>query len=474
MPPRKRAPSKKVVLDAQADKEADANRIQASQRRKRVNSSAGDASKKSTSKKQKQGVPRATTRVASDVDSAVSTHRHVNSDDDEASATTLGDDNKEGVEGTIRKDPLRFTMTWKAMAGKVEMPGVRFASSKPNDITYDILMQWGIEVEIRYLVKYTDHRLSFNTLEVVVTYDKARTPQELKMEINGNDNLRPVFEILRTFFSEGKKPTARFTSQYSIDDSRLQSQSITPAPTPSSQRRPRSTATTGQLSALPEIVDSETAAGNLMPTIIAEWPYKNIHCRNKGATCWVINRARDNPADHYIVDGELLRRWNRLIKDLKSTAKELSPDIIIDLVNHRRRRDEHKRRLLTATTTTTTALALSTTSDSPTMAKLVEAITIQNMLSLQARLPPSPLPTAAHSIAGTAPGTAPGPSSYQALVPPPIAPSSPINRPYDEVLEGFFQWFISLYAGRGEEPLLQATCDRLMEEGVDLNAIRIA
>jgi hypothetical protein len=149
----------------------------------------------------------------------------------------------------------------------------------------------------------------------------------------------------------------------------------------------------------------------------------------------VRNRERDNLVNYYKVDSKLIRRWNRSIIDLQSTVKEPGPSIIIDLVNRRTLRDKRKRKLLTATTTTTTTSALATSSDSPAISRLVEAIALQSIVSLQAHLPtpPSPSPITISSVAITTSATL-GSSYSQALILL-ILPSSPVSSQlYDEVL----------------------------------------
>jgi hypothetical protein len=124
-------------------------------------------------------------------------------DDLEADA---GDDDDDVAELTVPDDPLRFTMTWKAMAGKIEMPSSRFSISKASKLSYDDLLEWGSNSEIRYLTMHSDYELTFNVLEAVVTHQKARAQDEFKMEICNADDLNPVIKMLRAFYDNGKKP----------------------------------------------------------------------------------------------------------------------------------------------------------------------------------------------------------------------------------------------------------------------------
>jgi hypothetical protein len=106
-------------------------------------------------------------------------------------------------------------------------------------------------------------------------------------------------------------------------------------PRPTGGRR---TATQRQLAELPDILQSEAAAGNSMPQVADYWTCSNSQCRNKDKTCWINKRhpdARDNAADHYSVSGEILRWWSREIADRLSTVEQPSQQIIVLLVNWR-------------------------------------------------------------------------------------------------------------------------------------------
>ena len=103
-----------------------------------------------------------------------------------------------------------------------------------------------------------------------------------------------------------------------------------------------------QITDLPDILQSEAAAGNSMPQVADHWTCLNGQCRNKGKTCW-INKSRpgvrDNAAEHYPVSGEIFRYWSREIADNLSTVEQLSQQIIVLLVNWQKR--ERKKRTQT-------------------------------------------------------------------------------------------------------------------------------
>ena len=70
-----------------------------------------------------------------------------------------------------------------------------------------------------------------------------------------------------------------------------------------------------------------------MPLIVDSWFCMNACCRNRGKICWRARDpdARNTAAGHYPVPGELLRGWNKEIRDEKSTVEQPSPTLILAL-----------------------------------------------------------------------------------------------------------------------------------------------
>jgi hypothetical protein len=176
MTPRKRNLSK-AALQARADAELLAS--QKHRGHKCVKSKAAEASNKATSKKQKRSASNAVAPVVVVVEEAQPDDAVLISDDDPASEAGGQDDDLEAdaddddddvAELMVPDDPLRFTMTWKVIAGKIEMPSSRFSISKASKLSYDDLLEWGSNSEICYLMMYSDYELTFNVLEAVVTH----------------------------------------------------------------------------------------------------------------------------------------------------------------------------------------------------------------------------------------------------------------------------------------------------------------
>jgi hypothetical protein len=147
MTPRKRNPSK-AALQARADAELLVS--QKHRGHKRVKSKAAEASNKATSKKQKRSASNTVAPVVAVVEEAQPDDAVLISNDDPASEARGEDDdleadadndNNDVAELTVPDNLLRFTMTWKAMAGKIEMPSSRFSISKASKLSYDNLLE---------------------------------------------------------------------------------------------------------------------------------------------------------------------------------------------------------------------------------------------------------------------------------------------------------------------------------------------
>src|SRR5437660_11546093 len=92
------------------------------------------------------------------------------------------------------------------------------------------------------------------------------------MDINDGDDLNSVYELLRKYLKDRKKPVLRLLYHFKgveppspSTQPPSQCQARTPAP-----RRQQIT-TTEQLNRLSNVLDSEEAAGNLMPALAAQW-----------------------------------------------------------------------------------------------------------------------------------------------------------------------------------------------------------
>jgi hypothetical protein len=57
-----------------------------------------------------------------------------------------------------------------------------------------------------------------------------------------------------------------------------------------------------------EILATEEASGNRIPALASRWSCVNIHCSNKGNTCWQNKRGSetDRAEHHYPVNAHIL------------------------------------------------------------------------------------------------------------------------------------------------------------------------
>jgi len=120
----------------------------------------------------------------------------------------------------------------------------------------------------------------------------------------------------------------------------------TPGQRSSNKAGARRTATQAQLTALPELLAAEDASGNRIPAIADRRPCMNIHCRNKGKTCWQNKKSPDSldqAINHYPISAENFQRWNKELFSGDSTIDQPLQNIVVNLVNWRERdRKSHK------------------------------------------------------------------------------------------------------------------------------------
>jgi hypothetical protein len=169
-----------------------------------------------------------------------------------------------------------------------------------------------------------------------------------------------------------------------------------------------------------------------MPQVADYWTCLNSQCRNKGKTCWVNKphpNTCDNAAEHYLISGEIFRRWSREIADKLSTVEQPSQQIIILLVNWRER--ERKR----------STQAQKTPRPADDISSTINQL-LQTLIATQTQQLAQNLYGGLYNMS-----TNPSISSPLSSYPPPytlFALSSPVHSNSDpsEVLAQFFDWLI--------------------------------
>ncbi|KAI9769798.1 MAG: hypothetical protein M1840_003792 [Geoglossum simile] len=343
------------------------------------------------------------------------------------------------------EDTMKYLSVWKAIVNNKEV-----LCSRSRLFTVDFTMYsiqcWQREV----LENATSRQLEVVRLEAIASYERCRFSDECPFELRDQRDIYDALEILRMWHNQHKRVSFRVMLYLKEAIVVPQSQSDSSVRTTGWR-----TATQRQIAELPDILQSETNAGNSMPQVADFWTCLNGQCRNKGKTCW-INKSRpgirDNAAEHYPVPGEIFRRWSREIADNLSTVEQPSQQIIVLLVNWRER--ERKKNAQTQQIPRPAEDITSTTNQ--LLQTLIAAQTQQltqnlcgNRSSLPATLPPYPPPYS-----------------------PPV-PSSPVRSNSDpsEVLSQFFDWLIVKSSVQQIE-LLEGIKNKLLDEDWNLDTLR--
>ena len=235
--------------------------------------------------------------------------------------------------------PARFISVWKAVAGDVResLPGKKSAVFDTQNIYYFELDEWQNQIVLLLLPR----KFKITRLQAVASYEKARQADCCPQDIWSSEDLDQALAIIEEWHKRwpSKSLSLNFTL-YLVEEKEPETQ----APTVTlSQHRPagRRTATQAQLTNLPDVLAAEEASGNRIPAIAYRWPCMNIHCRNKGKTCWQNKKSPNSPdsaINHYPISAENFQRWNKELLSGESTIEQPSQNLIINLVKERSRR----------------------------------------------------------------------------------------------------------------------------------------
>ncbi|KAI9765482.1 MAG: hypothetical protein M1840_007308 [Geoglossum simile] len=369
----------------------------------------------------------------------------VGEDEDIASITDNRPEEEEEEEEEEEANTMSYLSVWKAIVNNKEV-----LCSKSRlftvDLTFYSIQHWQREV----LENAAPRQLEVIKLEAIASYERCRTLDECPFELQNHRDIYDALEILRRWNQQRKRVSLRVILH-------LKEAIVIPQLQPNSSTRTpmgRRTATQRQITELPDILQSESTAGNSMPQVADHWACLNGQCRNKGKTCWVNKPrpgVRDNAAEHYPVPGEIFRRWSREIADNLSTVEQPSQQIILLLANWRER--EHKK----SAHAQLPRPAEDTTSTTNQLLQILIAAQVQH------------LPQNLYSNRSNSPATPPPcPLPYT----PPV-PSSPIRSSSDpnEVLTQFFDW-LTAKSNASQAELLESVKNKLLDEDWSLDALR--
>jgi hypothetical protein len=150
--------------------------------------------------------PLASTVLSNVVD--LSTGKDNNNNEEE-----LGND--EDIDEGKQLELLSFMSTWRAVAGKESLPGVKTNIYKARDIAMHYLTAWELDVLAQLLPRQFD-TVKF---EAVASYEKCRAADECPQQIQGNSDLNLVMKVLRPWSQTTLAPgTRHFTDKTGFTD----------------------------------------------------------------------------------------------------------------------------------------------------------------------------------------------------------------------------------------------------------------
>ena len=173
-----------------------------------------------------------------------------------------------------------------------------------KSICYFELDEWQNETVLHLLPR----KFKITQLQAVTSYEKARQANCCPQDIQSPSDLDQALTIIEEWHKRWPlKPLSLNFTLYLVEEKEPKTQA--PAMTPSQQvvDRPagRRTATQIQINNLPSVLAAEDASSNRIPAITNQWSCTNIHCRNKGKTCWQNKKSPNSPniaINHYPVN----------------------------------------------------------------------------------------------------------------------------------------------------------------------------
>lgn len=350
--------------------------------------------------------------------------------------------------------PPRFISVWKAVASGVKesLPGTKSAVFDTKNIYYFELDEWQNQIVLLLLPR----KFKITRFQAVASYEKARQADCCPQDIWSSEDLDQALAIIEEWHKRwpSKSLSLNFTL-YLVEEKEPETQAPTVTLSQHISNRPasRRTATQAQLTNLPDVLAAEEASGNTIPAIADRWPCINIHCRNKGKTCWQNKKSPDSPdnaINHYPISAENFQRWNKELLSGESTIEQPSQNLIVNLVKERSRRIQKEQ----------------VEKEVPTQSNIDQLVSVIMAKELRTM--------------NQIPHLSPQYVSLQ--YPPPYsnveAPqnSSPVQSEPDpvELLSQFFEWLANQpdFSSERQRAILEPIKDKLVEEEWDIDSLK--
>jgi hypothetical protein len=229
----------------------------------------------------------------------------------------------------IRAGPVSFMSRWKAVAGKEVLSGAQSQKLNTDTIFYHSIVVWRDSVVARCLPR----KFNINKLEAAVYYERQPKADVFLQEIHDRADLYRACSLITDLHEQ--HPSKQLSLNLTLYLTEEVSELVRPTPSPvaASSHGNRRSSTQLQEGNLAEILATEEASGNRIPALASRWSCLNIHCPNKGNTCWQNKRGSetDRAEHHYPVSAHILQRWSREIQGGESTVEEPSQNIVCQL-----------------------------------------------------------------------------------------------------------------------------------------------
>ena len=187
-------------------------------------------------------------------------------------------------------------------------------------------------------------KFTVQQLEAVASHEKSRACNVCQQQISSVMDLVQAINIIKEWYQRWPHRSLRLDFNLCLKEVK---KTIPEASAATSSlmggkktRKGRKTATSSQLSYLPELLAAKEGSGNYIPKIADKWSCTNRHCSNFPKTCWRNSTptASDNVLHHYPVSSEILVRWNRELLKGKSTVDQPLQNIVVQLANWKERK----------------------------------------------------------------------------------------------------------------------------------------
>ena len=168
------------------------------------------------------------------------------------------------------EEPIEFMSSWRAIASKEQLPGVKSAVLQEGSLSLYSIETWKREMITRLLPR----RFKVVKLKAVCSYERCKQLDECPQDITTYSNVYAVLEVLKAWHKQWPKKSLSVRITLYLEEQKecdvsgtATATTVTQSQSAANRLSGQRTATQVQLAALPGVLQSEQLAGNLMPAI---------------------------------------------------------------------------------------------------------------------------------------------------------------------------------------------------------------